>query len=181
MRGSPPVALATRGRRALLRLAGVALLGTALAGCASTAPVLLPGERDPNPPVADSVPRETQHYPPKVVERPAPLYPEEALGRRVTCKALLTVEVDREGRPLLLEIEWLLSPPEPLVALFEATLEETVPLWVYLPAVHLERSRRPDGKHEYEGGYAGSRDQVLVTFHPAPPPGAVLVHPLGEP
>jgi hypothetical protein len=131
--------------------------------------------------VADSVQKETQHYPPKVVERVVPRYPAEALAPRVTCKALLTVEVDREGGPRLLEIRWLLAPPDELVALFEASLEEAVPLWVYLPAVHLERSRRPDGEHEYEGGYAGSRDQVLVTFHPVPPLGETIVHPLGEP
>jgi hypothetical protein len=177
----PTVHLAARARRVLPRIAGLAALGATLAGCASTGAVLLPGERDPNPPVPDTAARETQHYPPKVVERPAPSYPAEALGHRVICKALVTIEVDREGRPLLLEIEWLLSPPTPLVYLFETSLEETVPRWIYLPAVHLERSRKPDGEHEYEGGYAGSRDQVLVTFRPVTPMGEALVHPLGEP
>lgn len=173
--------LPVRSRRDLLRLALLTALGAGASGCATTGALPLPGERDPNPPIAEDALREARHYPPKVIERPPPPYPAEALARRVTCKALLTVEVDREGRPRLLDVEWLLPPPDSLIPLFGASLEETVPLWVYLPAVHLERSRGPDGGHEYEGGYAGSRDQVLVTFHPVPPVGETIVHPLGEP
>lgn len=103
-------------------------------------------------------------FPPEVLKRDPPVYPESVVAEEVSCTARLLYHIQQDGLVTLVRLEWDDPPPADHQELFEESIRTAILEWRFLPAVKIVATELDDGSLDLERQPVPKAERAIVRF-----------------
>lgn len=103
-------------------------------------------------------------FPPEVLKRDLPVYPQSALAEEVSCAARLLYHIQKDGRVTLVRLEWDDPPPVEHQQRFEESIQAAMAEWRFVPAVKIVSTELADGSLDLTRQPIPKAERAIVRF-----------------